>query len=159
MRYPLTSYSHQYKSHILCLHFYSIFQPASLNSLSMYRWGYTQILCQMLSETTDLQGSIPDSKVHGTNMSAPDGPHVGPMNLAIRDDMDIPSLLWDDTTSMSVENHTRVEPQTGYLNPLCAKFFRGNKNIYLHFVSLFHIDITQVVEILPQVRQGTTYPT
>ena len=33
---------------------------------------------------------IPDSKVHGANMgpiwvlSAPDGPHVGPMNLAIR---------------------------------------------------------------------------
>ena len=35
--------------------------------------------------------SIPDNKVHGANMgptwvlSAPDGPHVGPMNLAIRD--------------------------------------------------------------------------
>ena len=34
---------------------------------------------------------IPDSKVHGANMgpiwvlSTPDGPHVGPMNLAIRD--------------------------------------------------------------------------
>ena len=34
----------------------------------------------------------PDSKVHGANMgptwvlSAPDGPHVGPMNLAIRGD-------------------------------------------------------------------------
>ena len=34
---------------------------------------------------------IPDSKVHGANigptwvLSAPDGPHVGPMNLAIRD--------------------------------------------------------------------------
>ena len=34
---------------------------------------------------------IPDSKVHGANMgptwvlSAPDGLHVGPMNLAIRD--------------------------------------------------------------------------
>ena len=34
---------------------------------------------------------ITDSKVHGANMgptwvlSAPDGPHVGPMNLAIRD--------------------------------------------------------------------------
>ena len=33
----------------------------------------------------------PDSKVHGANMgstwvlSAPDGPHFGPMNLAIRD--------------------------------------------------------------------------
>ena len=35
---------------------------------------------------------IPDSKVHGANMgpiwilSAPDGPHVGPMNLGIWDD-------------------------------------------------------------------------
>ena len=35
---------------------------------------------------------IPDSKVHGANMgpnwvlSAPDGPHVGLMNLAIRDE-------------------------------------------------------------------------
>ena len=38
---------------------------------------------------------IPDSKVHGANMgptwvlSAPDGPHVGPMNLAIRDGLQI----------------------------------------------------------------------
>ena len=36
---------------------------------------------------------VPDSKVHGTNMgptwvlSAPDGPHVGPMNLVIRGDL------------------------------------------------------------------------
>ena len=35
--------------------------------------------------------NTPDSKVHGANMghawvlSVPDGPHVGPMNLAIRD--------------------------------------------------------------------------
>ena len=34
---------------------------------------------------------VPDSKVHGANMgptwvlSAPDGPHLGPMNLAVRD--------------------------------------------------------------------------
>ena len=40
---------------------------------------------------------IPDSKVHGANMgptwvlSAPDGPHVGPMNLAIRDSIADPS--------------------------------------------------------------------
>ena len=27
--------------------------------------------------------TVPDSKVHGTNMSGPGGPHVGPMNLAI----------------------------------------------------------------------------
>ena len=36
---------------------------------------------------------IPDNKVHGANMgptwvlSAPDGPHVVPMNLANRDDI------------------------------------------------------------------------
>ena len=38
---------------------------------------------------------IPDSKIHGAKMgpiwvlSAPDGSHVGPMNLAIRD------IQWD----------------------------------------------------------------
>ena len=37
--------------------------------------------------------NVPDSKVHGANvgptwvLSAPDGPHVGPMNLAIRGDL------------------------------------------------------------------------
>ena len=37
--------------------------------------------------------TIPDTKVHGANMRptwvlpAPDGPHVGPMNLVIRDDI------------------------------------------------------------------------
>ena len=39
----------------------------------------------------------PDSKVHVANMgpnwvlSAPDGPHVGPMNLAIREGIEIQS--------------------------------------------------------------------
>ena len=46
-----------------------------------------------------------------------------------------------------------------YVNPLRAKFFRGNINIYLHFVSFLHIDTTQVVEILPQVRQESAYST
>ena len=37
-----------------------------------------------------IENAYPDSKVHGANMgptwvlSAPDGPHFGPMNLAIR---------------------------------------------------------------------------
>ena len=39
------------------------------------------------------------------------------------------------------------------INPLRAKFFSGNKNIYSHSVSFRHIDITQVDEIRPQVRQ------
>ena len=40
-----------------------------------------------------------------------------------------------------------------------AKFFRGNQNIYLHFMSFLHIDITQAVEIIPQVRQELAYST
>ena len=46
---------------------------------------------QMLNiAPTPIKWPCPDSKVHGANMgptwvlSAPDGPHVGPMNLAIR---------------------------------------------------------------------------
>ena len=45
------------------------------------------------------------------------------------------------------------------INPLCAEFFRGNINIYLHFVSFLHIDVAQVVEILPQIRQEPTNST
>ena len=45
------------------------------------------------------------------------------------------------------------------LNSLRAKFCRGNTNVYLHFMSLLHIDMTQVLKILPQVRPGLTYPT
>ena len=43
------------------------------------------------------------------------------------------------------------------VNPLRAKFFRGNLNIYLYFVLFLHTDTTQVVEILPQIRQEPTY--
>ena len=46
-----------------------------------------------------------------------------------------------------------------HFNPLRAKFFRGNINIHLHFVSFLHIDTTHVVEILPQIRQEPTYST
>ena len=49
--------------------------------------------------------------------------------------------------------------QTTLSNPLRAKFFKRNINIYLHFVSFLHIDMTQVVEILPQIRQEPTYST
>ena len=40
--------------------------------------------------TIDTDGRVPDSKAHGANMgptwvlSSPSGPHVGPMNLAIK---------------------------------------------------------------------------
>ena len=51
-----------------------------------------QNLLQPHQTSVILDHAIPDSKVHGTNMghtwvlSSPGGPHVGPMNLAIRDD-------------------------------------------------------------------------
>ena len=49
--------------------------------------------------------------------------------------------------------------QTLVVNPLRAKFFRGNINIYLHLMSLLHIEMTHVLKILPQVRAGPTYST
>ena len=45
------------------------------------------------------------------------------------------------------------------VNPLRAKFFRGNINIYLHLMSFLHTNKTQVVEIPPRVRQGPAYST
>ena len=45
------------------------------------------------------------------------------------------------------------------INPLRAKFVRGNINIYLHFMSSFYIDMAQVLKIFPQVRRGPTYST
>ena len=38
-----------------------------------------------------------------------------------------------------------LEPFTLYM----LNLFRGNKNIHLHLMSLLHIDMTQVVGILP----------
>ena len=46
-----------------------------------------------------------------------------------------------------------------WVHPLRARFFREDKNIYLHFMSILHIDITQAIEILPQARQELIYST
>ena len=46
---------------------------------------------------------------------------------------------------------------TSRIDPVCAKFFRRNRNIYFHFMSFFHIDMVEVDEIIPQVRQELTY--
>ena len=44
-------------------------------------------------------------------------------------------------------------------NSLRAKFFTGNINMYLHFMSFLHIDMPKipVIEILPRIRPGLTY--
>ena len=68
---------------------------------------------------------------------------------------DCVSLILDIPSSIFVHNTTRES----CINPLRAKFFRGNTNIYLHFMSLLHIDMTQVLKILPQVTPEPTYST
>ena len=49
------------------------------------------------------------------------------------------------------------ESENYTFNPLRAKFFWGNINIYLHFMSSLQIDLTQVLKTLLQVREGPTY--
>ena len=43
------------------------------------------------------------------------------------------------------------------ITPPRAKFFRGNIKIYLHCMSLPHIDMTQVVGIFLRVKQGLAH--
>ena len=45
------------------------------------------------------------------------------------------------------------------LNPLHATLFIGNTKMYLQLISLLYNDMTQVVEILPHIRQELTYST
>ena len=49
--------------------------------------------------------------------------------------------------------------QVQHINPLRAKFFRKSKNIYLRFISVFHIYMTQVAEILPRALKELAYST
>ena len=71
---------------------------------------------------------IPDNKVHVANMgptwvlSAPGGPHVGPMNLAIRD------LIWDMTSWMPASEPYKKWGNMSY----------GSTNNYNHnYISLY----------------------
>ena len=51
----------------------------------------------------------------------------------------------------------RTARQTATYNSLHAKFLGRNTNMYLHFMSLLHIDMTHVVEILSHMTQGPTW--
>ena len=50
-------------------------------------------------------------------------------------------------------------PVVRKINPWCAKFFTENIKMCLLLISFLHIDMTQIVEILPQVRQELAYST
>ena len=66
------------------------------------------------------------------------------------------SMLSYDTARPQLVNGV-ISEHILQINPLRAKFFRRNINMYLHFMSFFHIDLTQVLKILPHVREGPTY--
>ena len=55
-----------------------------------------------------------------------------------------------------ISNPERI---TSMVNPLHAKFFRVNINMYLYFISFLRTNKTQVVEIPPWIRQGPAYTT
>ena len=63
-------------------------------------------------------------------------------------------LQFDSQSLFSTDSGSSI-----MFNPLRAEYFRGNIKIYLHFMSLLHIDMTHVPKIRPQVRPGPTYST
>ena len=87
----------------------------------------------------------------GLNLMVCKGDLVHPVPLHLQ------CCVWGRQGSISWAHHCSADADV--INPLRAKFFRGNINIYLHFVLFLHIDTTQVVEILPEIRQEPTYPT
>ena len=61
-------------------------------------------------------------------------------------------VCWWPNRRQCIKNHV-------IFHPLRTKFFSGNKNISLNFMSFLHIHMSQVVEILSNVRQELTYST
>ena len=72
-----------------------------------------------------------------------------------------PAAMHLDTAvcNTALEVRKPVITMGSHINPLRAIFSRENININVHFVSYLHFDMTQVVEILPQIRQEPTYST
>ena len=75
--------------------------------------------------------AIPDSQVHGANkgptwfLSAPEGPNVGPMNLAIRVCRDVNVFITSITTMSTLGNPfahlgKNITPPFWYLSEKCS---------------------------------------
>ena len=153
-----------YMAHIeILLCDFSLIEVERFKSLTWYySWYYSCNTTQMdsvvawgWSSSSSILKSIPDSKVHEANMgptlvlSAPDGPHFGPMNLATWDDDKYHShlyeYLWENWPSyngttlycMSWPCHNETQ-----LYCICKNSFQlfaltpiGNKTL----ISCFHI--------------------
>ena len=50
-----------------------------------------------------------------------------------------------------------LKQRENWVNHLCDKFFNRTMNLYLQYLSFLRTDMTQVVGILPLVRQGHAY--
>ena len=102
------------------------------HDIIMGSYSYKRHCKQISNNNHKYTNIIPDSKVHGANMvptwvlSAPDGPHVGPMNIAISDTTQSIrmalfcfALLWLRQFSMMTSSNGNIFRVTG---PLCWEF-------------------------------------
>ena len=89
---------------------------------------------------------IKDLKITATSPSDNDLRTIDPLGLKFNQNSNI---FIQDKVFENVVHKCHPLCSVICINPLRAKFFRGNINIYLHFVSFLHIDTMQVVEILP----------
>ena len=68
-------------------------------------------------------------------------------------------LIPENIYLMSLRNPIRYESNQYPLTLNMLFFFIGNMKMYLWFIPFLYADMTQVVEILPHVRQDLTYST
>ena len=74
----------------------------------------------------------------------------------------IAEISWCWSRLWWCREHNETDSLTVYetiIQPLTCYMFRREQNIYLHFMSFRCIDMAQVVEILPLVRQELIYST
>ena len=126
-------------------------------------------IVQMIDPSIEL----PDSKLHEANMgptwilSAPDGPHVGPMNLAIgvsiRSMQRITNLtimpVWfvvgiGDT---HINIHMFLFVMFKVFQSFMGRIALVNMNIYLHVVLFLHTEMANVIELVLLGNQGPVY--
>ena len=101
-----------------------------------------RIISIWFKNSKEITHPIPDNKVHGANkgptwvLSAPDGPHVGPMNLAIRDVYFYPSWMarWAARQNTDVIN-VLFPRRALFCSPCPSDIIQGP---YVDYINLYH---------------------
>ena len=107
---------------------------------------------------------IPDSNIHGANMGptwvlpAPDGPHVGPMNLTIRDVVQHSSIWHEGVHCGLLEGHvwlTHIHPgqngDTITVNNFKSNLFNEN---WLVLVIFFIVTWVVIYDVIIDLDNG-----